>query len=69
MHNIRKYKVYQLLTHYNYLGSNLVAIIPYLNKLSYRPEYCTMCNIVLFLYVLPKLKINDDERIFGARDE
>lgn len=69
MHNMCKYKVYQLLTHYNYLGSNLVVIIPCLNKLLYRPEYCTMCNIVLFLYVLPKLKINDDERIFGARDE
>lgn len=55
MHKYKhKYKVL-LLTHYNYLESNLVMIILYLNKVSYRREYYTMYNIVLFLYALPKL--------------
>lgn len=59
MHKYKhKYKVL-LLTHYNYLESNLVMIILYLNKVSYRREYYTMYNIVLFLYALPKLSINN----------
>ena len=44
-----------LLTHCNYLELNSAVITLCLNKASCHPEYCTTCNIALFLCALPKL--------------